>query len=552
MRLPVLESIISGECYENVPFECHPNFYYYLKDIDRTNFDTNNPFEFGCEFNDLCSRGANFSAKNRMSDYNGIHIDDSQLTINDKREIKAINLELSLLCQQLYYFENDYDNETELKLMIIETFEALCDYRNGFDNANTKTAFGIFAFRFYFQYRDYFKEWESKTARNKRLVKEIIESRCINVYICNIQQDIDSMNGMMQNRIFSPRLVNSLETFVRRANVYLDNQQREKDRMFEGMLYEYTETIRIFSNYVICLVFLGSNIVNEIKINREEISFYYDEWISEVDAEITEKLEAYILRNGYIGAIKVLHHEWEQKYCVCNVMENDPFVRPNLYERIMKKLNNWLSSELSGYRPMLKDTDCLDEKSPTFEDIVNMRIIDNRKLNVEWVDVGPIKKISWIPEKDKGLCVDYKYFQKIEDVAHQYLGMLDWEYDEGKRFISKEDFIYLVGVFQFLLSEGVCPKGVRRIEMMNGSYKFVTKCIYDAHTREQIKKNRNGVDDEWVKFCQQLFPNNKFKKASFSKGPANYDKLKERYDESIGKIDWRVRQMGGETWKMDK
>ena len=48
MRLPVLDSIISGECYENVPFECHPNFNYYLKDIDRTNFDTNNPFEFSC------------------------------------------------------------------------------------------------------------------------------------------------------------------------------------------------------------------------------------------------------------------------------------------------------------------------------------------------------------------------------------------------------------------------------------------------------------------------------------------------------------------------
>ena len=119
--------------------------------------------------------------------------------------------------------------------------------------------------------------------------------------------------------------------------------------------------------------------------------------------------------------------------------------------------------------------------------------------------------------------------------AHQYLGMLDWEYDEGKRFVSKEDFIYLVGVFARLLSEGGCPDGVRGIEMLNGSYKFVTKCIYDAHTREQIRKNRNGVDYEWVKFCQQLFPNNKFQKASFSKGPANYDKLKERYDESIGK-----------------
>lgn len=536
MKLPVLESIISGECYEDVPFECSPNFRGYLEKINPNDFDTDNPFGFGCEFNDLCSRGANFSAKNRMSGYDSISVtDDIKLRRDERIEIEGINLELNLLCQQLYYFENDYDNRAELKIMVIETFEALCGYRYKFSSVNIRNAFGIFVFRFYFQYRDYLKEWEGKTARNKRLVNEIIECRCVNVYICNIQQDIDSMNGMMQNRIFSPHLVNSLDTFVRRANVYMDNQQKEKDRMFESMLYEYTETIRILSNYVICLVFLGSNIVNEIKINREEISFYYDEWISEVDAEITEKLEAYILRNGYMGAIKVLHHEWEQKYCVCNVMANDLFVRPNLYERIMKKLNNWLSSELSGYRPMLEDTDCLDEKSPTFEDIVNMRIIDNRELNIEWVGDGPIKKISWIPEKDKGLCVDYKYFQKIEDLAHQYLGMLDWEYDEGKRFISKEDFIYLVGVFARLLSVGWSPDGMREIKMLNKkSYNFVTGCIYDAYMSESIKNKEIKMND-YVTFCQKLFPKRKFKRGDFSQKPSKYDTYLSKYKKQIGK-----------------
>jgi hypothetical protein len=200
------------------------------------------------------------------------------------------------------------------------------------------------------------------------------------------------------------------------------------------------------------------------------------------------------------------------------------------YEKILKidftdtkiiNTYNYLNSENGIIKQHLYLRD--EEKIIWLEDSALDKIIDMK----EEFD----KKENELSETEKEQVV---VGNKTTD-AHQYLGMLDWEYDEGKRFISKEDFIYLVGVFARLLSEGVCPDGVRGIEMMNGSYKFVTKCIYDAHTREQIRKNRNGVDDEWVKFCQQLFPNNKFQKASFSKGPANYDKLKERYDESIGK-----------------
>ena len=102
--------------------------------------------------------------------------------------------------------------------------------------------------------------------------------------------------------------------------------------------------------------------------------------------------------------------------------------------------------------------------------------------------------------------------------------------------MSEVDFEYLVGVFARLLSEGVCPADVRGIEMEKGkSYKYVTKCLYNAHTKEQMRKGKSGVDEEWVKLCQKLFPNNKFSKGSFSKGPDKYDALEAEFVKSIGK-----------------
>ena len=124
---------------------------------------------------------------------------------------------------------------------------------------------------------------------------------------------------------------------------------------------------------------------------------------------------------------------------------------------------------------------------------------------------------------------------KREEDARRYLGMLDWEYDEGKRFVSKEDFLCLVGVFARLLSEGVCPNGVREIKMLNKkSYNFVTGCIYDAYMSESIKNKEIKMND-YVTFCQKLFPKRKFKRGDFSQKPGKYDIYLSKYEKQIGK-----------------
>jgi hypothetical protein len=348
---------------------------------------------------------------------------------------------------------------------------------------------------------------------------------------------IDSMKDKMLNRNFSTDLVDELNLFVQYGNAYIKHQKEYKinDMMYNQMLCEYENTVILFSNYVICLIFFGSNVVNEIKIAHDfsSDSLEYYDWVLCKSEKIAKQIGLCIGKNDFLSGVEEIQGKWKQKLCICDTEDNSS-LGLSLYKITLSILQSIIIN-FPKLKNIFEDTDCLDEKSPTFDDIVNMRIIDNRELNVEWVGDGLIKKPRLKLEGESEVVVDCKYFQNIGAAARQYLGMLDWEYDEGKRFISKEDFIYLVGVFAQLLNEGVCPNGVREIKMLNKkSYNFVTGCIYDAYMSESIKNKEIKMSD-YVTFCQKLFPKRKFKRGDFSQKPSKYDTYLSKYKKQVGK-----------------
>ena len=218
----------------------------------------------------------------------------------------------------------------------------------------------------------------------------------------------------------------------------------------------------------------------------------------------------------------MLYYKWENRYFSCK--KTDGSCRfENLFDKIMKEIKIWL--ELPEETLYIIKTDRYSELiNPTFNDVVNMRIIDNR----EQVGNEGIFKSEANVELD-----DVE--QKIV-LARKYLGFLNWEYDEGKRFVSKEHYESVVRDFAQLLASGVCPNNVKTIEMLNKkSYNFVTACLYDAYLVEKRDVESNRIDDEWVKFCQKLFPNRRFKRGDFSQRPGKYDEWVGKYKSTIGK-----------------
>ena len=110
--------------------------------------------------------------------------------------------------------------------------------------------------------------------------------------------------------------------------------------------------------------------------------------------------------------------------------------------------------------------------------------------------------------------------REMEEKAKAKLAFLNREY-EGKRFMSEGDYNRLVGYVEELVIEGKYPKNMKEITMLNGrSYQFVTGAIYDIN----MIVNKGKIPEEWVKFCQKLFPNRKFKRRDFSQKPENFDK----------------------------
>ncbi len=469
MRLPVLESIISGECRKNdawcfpvmrvnrgrfdrsLPFEWDSIWFYGLSDISNKL-----PWEFDNRIGrDWCIRGHKY----------------------EHPAVRVVCSELKDVCRQVCFFDNEYRNYDVFQKICDDTLRSLTNYYLTLADYVADENFwrdivhvlGVFTMDFYIEYRKFFVNDEkydtlraSINDANKyygllfRIIKDLNQAK-------NDFENID----LLQEEKGINKCLSKIERLLSKLYVYLHILDKDMNDSFNVITQEMVRLICDMEDYFVAHSFN----LQDCYVNG--IGFY--EKILKIDFTDTKIINTYNYLNSENGIIKQ-HLRLRDKDKIVWLEDSALDKIIDMKEEFDKKEN-----ELSG-----------TEK--------------------EQVVVG----------------------NKTAD-AHQYLGMLDWEYDEGKRFVSKEDFEYLVGVFAILLSEGVCPDDVRGIEMMNGSYKFVTKCIYDAHTKEQTRKKRNGVDDEWVKFCQQLFPNNKFKKASFSKGPANYDKLKERYDESIGK-----------------
>jgi hypothetical protein len=156
MKLPVLESIISGEY-------CKRGEYVFPKyKVRRGSFDWNDPFNITTI--DICG-----AMRRAPWDFNAVKnfsfssrplfcVKEEYKTQQNEKLCEQINREMKLMCEQVECFLKEYDDSEKLEWMCMDIVESLVCYAlDAYENIHSLGYFiGVTAMEFSFAYRQFF------------------------------------------------------------------------------------------------------------------------------------------------------------------------------------------------------------------------------------------------------------------------------------------------------------------------------------------------------------------------------------------------------------
>ena len=253
MRMPVLESVISGECYADVPWEHRVDFDFYLCRVDPSDFDFKNPFDFDCSalFANLRYREEGEDVAKREIP---ISYSDTDFENDENNERYGIFRELELLCNQLYYLENDYyekgidDNDvTIIEIIAIETFECLLQYLDGYNRyKGIKQSLGKFVVDFYSAYHNELKGWNFLNNRNRRLIKTLVDKYGDVMDYVYLSEDYEGKKENKSAKTDKSQVVAEDKiTEARRKLKFLDGEYKGERFMSDGDFDKLTRWVEV-------------------------------------------------------------------------------------------------------------------------------------------------------------------------------------------------------------------------------------------------------------------------------------------------------------------
>lgn len=195
MRMPVLESVIDGRKYVTIHFPWGEESFTFDEYLDRINscyFDSTNPFGFN-SLDFLC----NFHIRETADVYEK-RIDMKGYKVRRSEAQKEYLIrELELLCDQLYFFENDYDEYELLEKFVVDTFESLLVYLNKCSVYRDVEIFlGMFIVDFYTAYRKELNEWGNRNNQNKRLLKNLLDEHALPWEYADLSEDLKNRKNL--------------------------------------------------------------------------------------------------------------------------------------------------------------------------------------------------------------------------------------------------------------------------------------------------------------------------------------------------------------------
>ena len=176
MKLPVLESIISGEWYQN--FNYNPEWDW--EKVNRSEFSENNPFDFECMKNlgralverggrsGVCAEITPFFNKGKVMSLTFLHGDGYS------NELEWISRELELVCEQLRFFNTDYIEQDVFNRILVEFLEYIIEKAKRYGGTKEeKIAFNKWICYFYGFYIESLQTWVDATAKNARKLTDV-------------------------------------------------------------------------------------------------------------------------------------------------------------------------------------------------------------------------------------------------------------------------------------------------------------------------------------------------------------------------------------------